>query len=317
MITFSHKSKQYLLTALKVIILTVTFSYIYLKLTANDSLRFIDFTSNLNFDKSVTILILLFLFLATLNWFFEILKWQTVVSVLEPLSFKSALQQCLSALTVSLATPNRIGDYGAKIMYFDPSKRKQILLLNFLNNSVQMGVTCFFGCVGLINVVPKYGISFSALNLALFFIGVLTFGTFGYIFKEKQLILKGLSIAKVVKYLRNIKIEIKWKVLLFSISRYLIFSYLFYQLLLFFGAVIAFTQAIPLIFCMYLLVSIIPTIFIFDLVVRGGVAVWLFSMAGLAELTVLSVVLVMWLLNFVIPAILGSYYVAKFKLRSQ
>jgi hypothetical protein len=65
---------------------------------------------------------------------------------------------------------------------------------------------------------------------------------------------------------------------------------------------------------MYLFVSVIPTIFIFDLVVRGGVAVWLFSMVGVSELTILSTVLSMWLLNFVFPAIWGSFYVANYKL---
>lgn len=317
MITISHKSKQYLLSALKVIILAVTFGYIYSKLTQNESLRFSDFTASLISGTSHNLLILLFLLLAGLNWFFEILKWKTVASLVEPLTFKTALQQSLSALTVSLATPNRIGDYGAKLMYFEPKKRKQIALLNFVSNSVQMGVTCFFGLLGLVYMIRQFGLEFSILNLALFGISVLILGILGYIFKEKQLILKGLSIAKVLKYIHNISNEVKMKVILLSISRYIVFSFLFYRLLLFFGASISFSEAMPIIFCMYLLVSLIPTIFIFDVIVRGGVAVWLFSMAGVVELTVLSAVLAMWLLNFVIPAAWGSFYVAKFKLNSR
>ena len=202
-------------------------------------------------------------------------------------------------------------------MYFEAEKRKQILLLNFFSNSVQMGVTCVFGLIGLLYVVPKYEISFSAQKLLLVLVGLLSLGVLGYFFKEKQLILKGLSIVKVVKHIQKFSSEITWKVILYSILKYLVFSYLFYQFLLFFGASIVFSEAMPIIFCMYLLVSLIPTIFIFDLVVRGGVAVWLFSMAGIAELTVLSTVLAMWLLNVVLPAVWGSYYVAKFKLISQ
>jgi hypothetical protein len=316
-ITISHKSKQYLLSALKVIILAVTFGYIYFKIMQNDSLRFNDFIANLLYRTSHSFLIIVFLLLAALNWFFEILKWKTIVSHMAPLSFKTALEQSLSSLAVSLATPNRIGDYGAKLMYFEPEKRKQILLLNFFSNLVQMGVTCVFGLIGLLYVVPKYGISFSAQKLLIFLVCLLALGVLGYIFKEKQLLLKGLSIVKVVKHIQKISSEIMWKVVIYSISKYLVFSFLFYQLLLFFGASIAFSEAMPIIFCMYLLVSLIPTIFIFDLIVRGGVAVWLFSMEGIAELTVLSTVLAMWLLNFVIPAVWGSYYVAKFKLISQ
>jgi len=317
MLLDSHKFNQYLLLALKVIILAVTFGYIYVKLTQDNSLSFKDFTANLSFDRRSALFLLLFIILAAGNWFFEILKWKTATSIVAPISFKISLQQSLSALTVSLATPNRIGDYGAKIMFFPPNKRKQILLLNFFSNVAQMVVTCIFGFIGVLYTVPKFGVEYSRTKLILFLICILLLGTFGYLFKEKQLLLKGLSISSVLSYLRKIQRSIKMKVGVYAMIRYLIFSFLFYLLLLFFGAEISLSEAIPLLFSMYLFVSVIPTIFIFDLVVRGGVAVWLFSLAGVSELTILSTVLSMWLLNFVFPAIWGSFYVANYKLETR
>tara|TARA_R110000772_G_scaffold120059_2_gene226266 strand:+ start:289 stop:1242 length:954 start_codon:yes stop_codon:yes gene_type:complete len=312
----SNKSKQYLLLALKVIILAVTFGYIYVKLTQDTSLAFKDFAANLSFDRRSVLFLLLFVLLAAANWFFEILKWQTAISIVAPIPFKTALQQSLSALTVSLATPNRIGDYGAKIMYFPSDKRKQILLLSFFSNVVQMSITCVFGLIGVIYIVPKFSIEYSTTNLILFLICILLLGIVAYLFKERQLLMKGLSIASVLNYLRKIEKSIKMKVGVYSMLRYMIFSFLFYLLLLFFGAEISFSEAIPLLFSMYLFVSVIPTIFILDLVVRGGVAVWLFSLVGVSELAILSTVLSMWLLNFVFPAIWGSFYVANFKLET-
>ena len=64
---------------------------------------------------------------------------------------------------------------------------------------------------------------------------------------------------------------------------------------------------------MYLLVSVVPSLFILDVVVRGGVAVYLFSLIGTPEWPVLATVTSMWILNFVLPAICGSYYVLKYK----
>ena len=310
----SNKSKQYLLLALKVIILAVTFGYIYVKLTQNNSLVFSNFIANLSFNRKSTLLVFLFFILAAGNWFFEILKWKTLTSIVAPLSFRTALKQSLSALTVSLATPNRIGDYGAKVMYFAPEKRKQVLLLNFFSNAVQMGVTCIFGLIGLIYTVQKFSVEYSTTKLILFLLCLLLLGIVGYLFKERQLLLKGLTISRVLSYLGEIQGGIKLKVGIYSMVKYAIFSFLFYKLLLLFGAEISFSEAIPLLFSMYLLVSIIPTIFIFDLVVRGGVAVWLFSLVGVSELAVLSTVLSMWLLNFVFPAIWGSFYVVNYKL---
>lgn len=64
----------------------------------------------------------------------------------------------------------------------------------------------------------------------------------------------------------------------------------------------------------YLLYSIIPPIFIFEVVIKGSVAVFLFSVLSVNDLTILCVVTLMWLLNFVIPSVFGSYYVLNFNL---
>ena len=87
-----------------------------------------------------------------------------------------------------------------------------------------------------------------------------------------------------------------------------------YYLLLVFGVDISYINAMMVITTMYLLSSIIPSIFIFDVVIKGGVAVYLFSIIGINELTVLCIITLMWMLNFVLPSVFGSYYVLNFNL---
>ncbi len=70
--------------------------------------------------KNVTFLLILTIF----NWFFEILKWQKLVKTIKNVSFFEALNQSLGGHTASLITPNRIGDYGAKVLYFTKQFRK-------------------------------------------------------------------------------------------------------------------------------------------------------------------------------------------------
>jgi len=316
MFALSHKSKQYLLLALKIFILLITFGYIYLKITKNEQLNIIDFSSQINVTNFV-VTIALFLLLATINWFFEVLKWKTLVSEIKEISFSTSLKQSLSSLTVSLATPNRIGEYGAKAYFFKKEIRKQILLKNFFHNSFQMAVTVLFGIVGLFVVFQKYKMVFSSKfdNYKLLFY-VLLLGLLiglGFVFRKNTIIFKGLTLSNIYTKFKQISFSTKWKVLLFSIIRYFVFCFLFWKLLLFFGVEISIIQAFPLIFTMYLLVSILPTIFIFDVVVRGGVAVWLFSFLGISELPVLSTVFCMWILNFVFPSLIGSYYLLTYK----
>lgn len=311
MLSGSHKSKQYLLVALKVLILVGAFWYVGVKLANTDSKAFAVLGFSLLHKSTASILLIIGLSIS--NWCFEILKWKTIIASVKKLSFSEAAKQSLTALTTSLATPNRIGDYGVKAYFYSAEKRKKVLLLNFFSNSAQMLVTSFFGVIGLIYLIKRYGISFSKPKMLLLLFGLLALGFLGYIFKERQLVLKGLSIANVLKAIKRIHLNIKLKVILYSLVRYLIFSYLFYYLLVFFGAKLQYSEAILFIYAMYLFVSIIPTIFMFDVVVRSGVAVWLFSIAGIEELIILSTVLTMWLLNFVIPATIGSIYIVGHK----
>ena len=98
--------------------------------------------------------------------------------------------------------------------------------------------------------------------------------------------------------------------------RYVIFSFQFYYLLKIFGVDISYFAAMIVITSMYFLASIIPSISIFDVVVKGSVAVFLFSFIEVNELIVLSTTTIMWLLNFALPSLFGSYYVINFKLPS-
>ena len=85
-------------------------------------------------------------------------------------------------------------------------------------------------------------------------------------------------------------------------------------MLVIFEVDVSYINAMIVITSMYLLASIIPSLFILDVIIKGSVAVYLFSRLGVNEFTVLSIVLLMWFLNFVLPSIIGSFYVLSFKL---
>lgn|SRR5690554_1524549 len=309
-----HKTKQYLLALAKVLVLVITFGYIFYRLQNNPHLDFFEFVNRIKAtDGFASYFLFIFLFLASLNWVLETLKWRKLASTLYKIDFKTALKQSLASLTVSLATPNRIGEYGAKAMFFQKSDRKRILLLNFFSNTAQLAATVLFGLFGVSYFLFNYDVYYSIQALTFIIIGLLIVGVFVYYFRDKELFLKGFSIVNIFSFFKKLPNSLKINVLALSISRYLIFSFMFFGLLLFFGAETSYLTVMALIFAMYFLVSIVPTIFIFDIVVRGGVAVWLFSYVGVSDLIVLSTVLAMWIFNFVLPSILGAFFVLTYK----
>lgn len=314
--SLSYKAKQFFFVLIKLSIVVGAFYFIYQKLANNTDLSFNDFyqflTKNDDFlFKNVFFLLILTIF----NWFFEILKWQKLVSSVIKISFKNALEQSLGALTASLFTPNRIGEYGAKVVYYTSSFRKKIVLLNLLGNMSQMCITILFGVIGLSLFITQNSINIDNLKLIQFFIILLLIlGLASYGIKKSTITIKGVSIGKVFKFIKSLTFKIHLSTFLFSLLRYLIFSFQFYYLLIIFGIDMDYFQAMTVITSMYLLSSIIPSIFIFDVVVKGSIGVFLFSMIEVDELTILSIITLMWLLNFVLPSVFGSYYVLNFNL---
>ena len=72
-----------------------------------------------------------------------------------------------------------------------------------------------------------------------------------------------------------------------------------------------------LVFAMYLIASTIPSLPMFDWLIKGSVAVFVFGLIGVNELVIVSITSIMWLLNFALPAVIGSYFVINFRFISK
>ncbi|WP_298237735.1 hypothetical protein [uncultured Algibacter sp.] len=311
-----YKSKQFFLVLVKMSIVVCAFYFIIHKLKTNTQLDFSIFTDFLfkNDDFSLKNIGFL-LFLTIFNWFFEILKWQHLTFIVKKITFFEALEQCLGSLTASLFTPNRVGEYGAKAMYYRTGYRKQIVLLNLIGNIMQMATTSIFGVIGLILFAYHYELLINHTNIIILVAGVLLTGIIIRFFINKlSFTIRGYSLKKIIDYILNLSRDYLFKAFTFSIARYIIFSFQFYFLLLIFKVNLDYFDAMVPITTMYLLASIIPSIFILDVIIKGSVAVYLFAYLGVNELIILSIITIMWLLNFVLPSVFGSYYVLKFKL---
>lgn len=312
----SYKTKQFLLALIKLSLVVAAFYFIYSKLFQNGNLSFAEFIQNLMSFSSISVnAVLILAFLSILNWFLEIRKWQTLVSSIFKISFIEAKSQSLGALTASLLTPNRIGDYGAKALYYPSQFRKKIMVLNLLGNTVQMGITTIFGVVGFMYFAFRFQpeLNSKAIFLWLSGIGMISLLLI-WAFKTNWLTNQKKAISNLLDFMRRIPNKIMLKVVLFSLFRYMIFSFQFYYLLFLFGVEMEYFEAMIAISSMYLLSSIMPSIFIFDVVIKGGVAVYLFGLLKVPEFIILSIVTLMWILNFVLPSIIGSYHVLRFKL---
>lgn len=311
--SLTYKTKQFFWLILKIAIVFGCVYFIYSKLFKNESIVFSDFERILKENNVFSIKNIIFLLLFTFfNWFFEIIKWKTIVSFRFKIDEKLAIIQSLASLTTSLITPNRIGEYGAKALYFKKENRKQILGLNFLHNSFQLLITVLFGVFGIsfLLFTDKISIDFSESYLLLI---VGSFILVGIILLIKKINYLNIQFKKIITFFKQIPVKIKAKTLLYSVFRYVIFSHQYYYLLLIFNIEINYFDAIAAITAMYLIASIIPVLSLFDVVLKSAVAVFIFSFLEIDELKIISISLLMWIFNFVFPAIIGGYFVLTFK----
>jgi hypothetical protein len=309
-ITSSYKSNQLLWLVLKLLTVILCCYFIFTNIAFNEELKFIDFyTKMMNFGVFSSKNIIFMLFFTIINHFLEIKKWKTLTKSVKNNSWFEATEQSLASLTFSIITPNRIGEYGAKVLYYPNNKRKQILLLNFAGNFYQLAITIILGMIGLV-FLYKYA-SFSIIstqNSIIIIIALISMVGIFYFLKEKYSKI-GDWLSKIIELLsfKNNKI-----VILISLLRYLVFSHQFYFLIYCFKLNISYFEAMTAISSVYLIASCIPILSLFDVSLKGSVAIIVFSIFEIDSIQILSITTLMWLLNFVFPAIIGSYFVFQF-----
>jgi hypothetical protein len=283
---------------------------------------------------AVTICILFFLMVV--NWSLETFKWQQLVKQVEDVGFIRSFKAVLTGVTVSIFTPNRIGEYFGRAFILKKAEPMKGILLTIIGSMSQLMVTMVAGYVALLFFIPNYyplnndlhrlvygGGAFLLLIfnifLVLLFLNVPTISRFTEWASRK-------SLAHVLNYLtllENLSQKLLVKVLLLSSLRYLVFSMQFWLMLQVFGINLPVSQALMIIPITYFVLSIIPTFALSELGVRGSIAIYLVGLfllqsRGMAisapeSLAVLSATTAMWLLNLALPALIGTFFVVNLR----
>lgn len=305
----SGKATQYLLAAAKLLIVALAFWFIWQRLAgAGDAERALFFERlTHNFD---VVSIVSLLALAFLNRFFEILKWQTLLTSLRPITVAESSKQVLAALTMSVFTPNGIGEYGAKALFFPKSQAKRIVFLNLICNGVQLLVTVVLGLIGLALINLYYDVA--EIRIIAIAVGILML-IFAALYLGRGITVKGYSLRTLGGKVRELPDGIHKRNAALAVLRYLAFSHQYYLMFVVLGADIGYVPLMALIAGMYFIASALPTMQLFDFAVKGGVAVYFFGLAGINEWIPAFVATAMWLLNVALPVLIGSYFVISFK----
>jgi len=245
------------------------------------------------------VLIILF----ALNYLMESIKWKLVLAELSPTSILKSYKSVLVGQAFAFFTPARSGDYVGRILFLEAGNKLKGLAQMAWASYAQLLVTLFFGSIGLFYNLPflpwlKWLGPFIA---AAAFIIYFHPGNFTGRLKKLSLF--------------QIKTTLKGQLILFAFLKYCVFILQYTWVVIIFNIPIGTLDLWVALSVLFFCLSLIPSIAITDVVIRGQLIVLLLSPFYDNSLMLICVSTIIWVVNFLLPAIIGSILLINYKIK--
>ncbi len=269
-----------------------------------------------NYSESYEV-ILIVLLLMPLNWLMEVVKWKLSIKELVQISYKKAIKGVLSGVALGFITPHAVGDYFAKVWSLNHTDRKKALGPILVARASQMFPTLLFGLISLKIFMSQFPLpqiySYDYTHILIIISGSLFLGILIYLFF--QFGNKRFRLNYYFDLVRKMQIKVVCGLLIFSIVRYIIFSAQFLILLSIFTIDLSLWNKFLGVSFMFLAKSVLPTFNFFnDLGVREFSAALYFEAMNIPSGPIILAGLILWLINIMLPALIGLFFVQQFKI---
>lgn len=250
------------------------------------------------------------------NWLIEAKKWQYLARKIIPdYTFKLSLQTVLCGISLGLFTPNRVGEYGARLFYVENEHKADLLILAFIDRLAQLWVTVLFGVTFLFVYVTDFLPQYLYYTLFLCIV-LLVFHTALVIFRNN--IIHYLISRRVFKKYFSSNINLSAKDVLYVLGyaglRYGIFVIQYLVWAYYTDNLYELKKGIVCINTMLFVKSVIPSAGLSELGIRESVLIYLHKSYGLSPVTAFHSALVIYSINLLIPAVIGLFYMPRMAL---
>ena len=270
----------------------------------------------------------LVVFLMFINWGIEARKWQLLIKHVQKFSFYKSFKSVLSGCSVTMLTPNRVGEYGGRILYVEENNRIKAISLTIVGSISQLLVTMLMGCFGLfflryfshydpsiVTLLPQFWEAvITYLSVAITFILLLFYLRLGWLVRMMEKIPALHKTVKHISVLDEFSNRQLIQILSLSFVRYLVFVLQYVLLLRVMDVQIASWLCFWLMTVFYLVMAVAPTIGFIELPMRLSTSWAIFKLYTTNQLGVGAAALGIWTINLVIPAIIGSLLIFSIKI---
>lgn len=270
-----------------------------------------------SFDSGFGGWLILALLLSPINWLMECLRWRASMSQHNSITMAEAWKTVLTGITIGFITPGRIGDYVGRAIA-QPMKATETMTSTWIAGLCQNWVNLVFGLAGsgylYYRLSTPYFIPVISIALVMLsFVSILLFKDSwrdGLVRLTLRLVKKYLKFITVPEYLLTQKQDYpKLKLFLLSMLRYLIYSGQYVLVAKAFGILAPAYLLISIISTTLMIQSMIPVPFIAGLLTRAQISIMLWGLIGINFDKALTVSFVIWMINLLLPSLLGLKYV--------
>jgi len=258
------------------------------------------------------------------NWALESFKWQIALRPVQPIRFSRAFKAILAGTCIASFTPNRVGEYLGRMLFVDEGNKLRSVTPSILCSMSQTLITLTAGTWSIyLFSLLTFPDQASWINPALLrsaglatAVGALALGLVYFRFDP--------LVRRVNRWLKknkntfsipdNFQLTTLLSILLISALRYGVFLVQYYLLFSVFDIPLHPMQVYTGVSVMFVLMAIVPTLTILtDLGFRWFAGILIFQIYTTNTAGILAVSLGVWLINLIIPALVGSLLILRIK----
>jgi hypothetical protein len=254
------------------------------------------------------------------NWGVEARKWQVILKSLHQMSLGRAFKAILAGVAFALNTPNRIGEYGGRVLFIPDGKRLRVVSLTIASSFSQLIVTLVVGVTGLFVLTDKFLLNKDIESISIWLkflktilvvvttICILVFFRISWIIRGVEKLPGVSKFVQHISVLEGLSVTILLRVLGLSCLRFIIFIIQYNLLLQVMHVNIGWWEGFWTVSVLFLWLAIWPTIALLELGLRWEYSLILFSMYSQNIVGIYAAATCIWLINLVIPALGGSLF---------
>ena len=258
------------------------------------------------------------LLLLFLNWGLETLKWKYLINPIENISFKKAFSAVLGGVAFSSFTPNRVGEFAGRMLFLKNKLDPRIIALTIIGSMSQFMITLIIGLPLFLFFILHnnfLGLEISSfykvmIQITIFIIPIsylLVFWNLPLLFRKlKQKFGSNNSISNLSESIIHIGFKGLKYISFLSLLRYTIFTMQYVLILKFFDIKIDWLQLSLFIPVIFFIQSVIPSFTLTELGIRVTVAISVLKFLNIADTQIMAASSLLWVINLMIPAIVGA-----------